>query len=283
MRAISSLLCLAALIGVSSVALAQDPHAVFFSFDIPGATDTQATARTSSGYIVGRYHKPDGSLHGFLLRKGRFSSIDVPGADATEANWINDSGVIVGDYNDGHANHGFQLSEGRFSIIDDPGSPNTEATGIGSDSDIVGVGSDGATNFRGFLLKDGTFSSMVFPGTSITFQEPTMIANGRIVGGYVDAAGTHGYLLADGDFRTIDCPTAPGNVFLSAIDSLGRMAGEVTTTDGHQHGLVVSNGECLAVDFPGSVSSGGTPVLAATPTDLLSSATCQATRSLELL
>jgi hypothetical protein len=33
------------------------------------------------------------------------------------------------------------------------------------------------------------------------------------------------------------------------------MAGEMTTADGHQHGLVVSNGECIAVDFPGSVST----------------------------
>ena len=82
-----------------------------------------------------------------------------------------------------------------------------------------------------------------------------MIAAGRIVGGYADAAGVHGYLLADGNFRTIDCPEAPGGVFLSAIDSLGRMAGEMTTADGHQHGLVVSNDECIAVDFPGSVST----------------------------
>ena len=82
-----------------------------------------------------------------------------------------------------------------------------------------------------------------------------MIAAGRIVGGYSDANGSHGYLLADGDFQTIDCPKAPGGVFLSAIDSLGRMAGEMTTADGHQHGLVVSNGECIAVDFPGSVST----------------------------
>ncbi len=82
-----------------------------------------------------------------------------------------------------------------------------------------------------------------------------MIASGRIVGGYLDAAGPHGYLLTDGHFQSIDCPNAPGGVFLSAIDSLGRMAGEMTTADGHQHGLVVSDGECLAVDYPGSIAT----------------------------
>jgi len=46
-----------------------------------------------------------------------------------------------------------------------------------------------------------------------------------------------------------------GGVFLSAIDSLGRMAGEMTAADGHSHGLVVSHGECLAVDFPESIAT----------------------------
>jgi hypothetical protein len=94
-----------------------------------------------------------------------------------------------------------------------------------------------------------------FPGSSVTFQESTMIAAGRIVGGYLDADGAHGYLLADGNFRSIDCPDAPGGVFLSAIDSLGRMAGEMTTADGHQHGLVVNNHECIAIDFPQSTGT----------------------------
>jgi hypothetical protein len=82
-----------------------------------------------------------------------------------------------------------------------------------------------------------------------------MIAAGRIVGGYFDAKGSHGYLLAGGQFQTIDCPNAPGGVFLSAIDFFGRMAGEMTTADGHSHGLVVSRGECIAVDFPRSIAT----------------------------
>jgi hypothetical protein len=33
------------------------------------------------------------------------------------------------------------------------------------------------------------------------------------------------------------------------------MVGEMTTADGHQHGLLVSDGQCIAVDFPGSTAS----------------------------
>jgi uncharacterized membrane protein len=252
MRAISSLLSLAVIICVPALAFAQGSPAVFQSFDVPGATDTQATAITPSGEIVGRYFNPDGSLHGFLLQNGTFSSIDVPGATSTDVNWINASGEIVGAYNDGQFFHGFLLSKGQFTTIDDPGEPNTILTGIGSDCEILGNGNDGIT-FLGFALRNGIFSSVMFPSGSNSFQEPTMVAAGRIVGGYIDGNGIHGYLLVRGVFQSIDC--APGGTFLSGIDSIGRMVGGMTTADGHSHGLLVMNGVCTAVDYPGSTAS----------------------------
>src|ERR1700728_2985912 len=192
MRAASSLLLLAAIIGLPPGVFAQGPATAFHSFDFPGATDTQATSMSPWGDIVGRYFNSDGSQHGFLLQRGRFFSIDVPGAVLTDVDWINDRGVIVGYYSDGQFNHGFQLSNGRFSTIDYPGSQNTIAAGISSDGDIVGgVSSNNGTDFRGFLLRRGIYSSIVFPGSSVKFQESTMIAAGHIVGGYLDADGAH--------------------------------------------------------------------------------------------
>jgi hypothetical protein len=185
MRAISSLLSLAGIICVSALALAQGSPAAFQSFDVPGATDTQAAAITPSAEIVGRYFNPDGSLHGFLLRKGTFCSIDVPGATSTDVNWINARGDIAGAYSDGQLLHGFLLSNGQFTTVDDPGEPNTILSGIGSDGEILGNGNDGIT-FFGFAFRNGIFSSVMFPSGSNSFQEPTMVAAGRIVGGYID-------------------------------------------------------------------------------------------------
>ena len=139
MRAIASL-SLALIIGMSPLAVAQESHPVFHSFDFPGATNTQATSMTPWGDIVGRYFNPDGSQHGFLWRRGAFSSIDFPGALITEADWINDHGVIVGYYNNGdpnHPNHGYKLTDGRFETIDYPGSGLTFLGGIGNDGEIV--------------------------------------------------------------------------------------------------------------------------------------------------
>jgi hypothetical protein len=89
------------------------------SFDFPGATNTQATAITPSGEIVGRYSNSDGVLHGFLLARGRFFPIDYPGAVFTEPNWINPAGEIGGDYSDSAGTlHGFVPRNGQFITID---------------------------------------------------------------------------------------------------------------------------------------------------------------------
>lgn len=82
-----------------------------------------------------------------------------------------------------------------------------------------------------------------------------MVEAGRIVGGHVDNNGSHGYLLVRSKFETVNCPDATGGVFLSGLDPIGRMTGEMTTADGHQHGLLVQDGQCTAFDFPGSTST----------------------------
>src|ERR1700688_3124046 len=91
------------------------------SFDFPGAVNTQATAITPSGDIVGRYTGGDGIQHGFQLTGGKLRSITFPGATLTDVNWINPRGQIVGGYIGSTGNeHGFLLSGGKFTTIDYP-------------------------------------------------------------------------------------------------------------------------------------------------------------------
>jgi len=226
----------------------------FESFDFPGAVNTQATAINSSGEIVGRYYEADGIEHGFLFTHGLFASIDFPGANWTDVTWVNARGQIVGAYNTGNADHGFLLSAGQYTAIGYAGLANTYVTGISDNGAIVGDGSDNAGNFIGFLLTNGKFSPVAYPGTSIVFQEPTMLETGPILGDYCDKV-CHGYLLVGTAFHSIDCPGTPGGIYLSAIDRRGRMTGQMITSDGHQHGLLISSGQCIAVDFPGSVAT----------------------------
>jgi hypothetical protein len=222
----------------------------FSSFDFPGAINTQTTGITPSGNIVGRYTSPDGVLHGFLLANRKFSSIDFPGATSTDVDWINPRGRIVGNYFDQvGAQHGYLLSDGVYTTIDFPDAQGTAAFGIGATGDVVGIYCDSVGTIHGFLLSRGAYSTIDFPGATGTL--PTMIAAGRITGGYFSSTGTHGFLLDAGKFRTIDCPGATFT-FLSSIDPEGHMAGGYSTFDGKSHGAVITGGSCIPVDIAGA-------------------------------
>lgn len=88
---LSPLHSLILVVGLSTLAYAGKDQ--FVSFDFPGSTNTQATAITPSGELVGRYISSDGIQHGFVLSNGAFTSLDVPGASFTDAAWINARGV----------------------------------------------------------------------------------------------------------------------------------------------------------------------------------------------
>ena len=224
-------------------------HESPISFNFPGATNTQATAITPSGAIVGRYNYADGVLHGFLLARSHFFSIDYPGAVFTEANWINPAGEIGGDYSDSAGTlHGFVLRNGQFATIDYPGAATSSVYGISAAGERIGVWSNTQNVLEGYVEKDGHFTDVVFPGATATL--PTMMAAGILMGGYFNAAGTHGFEMVDGKYKTIDCPGATFT-FLSGIDPEGNMVGGFGTSDGNSHGALISHGECSPVDYPG--------------------------------
>ncbi len=59
---------------LAGIAFAQ----TFTTIDFPGATDTQPTAITPSGIIVGRYTSADGNLHGLCSPQGDLCRLMFP-------------------------------------------------------------------------------------------------------------------------------------------------------------------------------------------------------------
>jgi hypothetical protein len=157
-----------------------------------------------------------------------FTSIDFP-VDAnhnlenhtlvlTNAQGINHEGDIVGfyqEYDDQDLTktpkqHGFLLRNGNFTSIDIPDDvasldfPNakvisTDARGISPDGDIVGsytIAPGGPPNIHGYLLRQGTFSTVQFPQHLGTIAQ-RISSHGDIYGCYhdTDLMGTmHGFV-----------------------------------------------------------------------------------------
>jgi hypothetical protein len=256
MRVTTCLLTLGLLTSLSSLVHPQTSSAVFTSFDFPGSNATSPGAITPNGKIVGDYVGSDGNQHGFLLEDGSFQTIDFPGSTRTTVRWINANGRMVGEYTDSAGNvHAYLLTGGRFTSFDYPDAASTVAFGIGNSGDIVGPWTSLPFTFHGYLLRRRSFTTIEYPGAMWTL--PTMIVGQKIVGGWFDTNFTsHGFLLDlnTNAFEEIRC-LGYSSVFLSGINPLGDMTGGFNSSDGVLHGLLVRNGNCISIDFPGATST----------------------------
>jgi probable HAF family extracellular repeat protein len=172
----------------------------------PGAAGTTLLGPFNpQGQIVGLYTAPSGLLGGFLLEGGVFTLLpQFPGSISTTPNGINASGDITGIWMpDRNTLHSFLLVRGSFTRLEDPEAGNctgavycttTFVTAINDHDQIVGwfVKDDGTTH--GFLLSQGVYTTIDFPGAAVTYADGINDA-GQIVGAYLDSSGVnHGFL-----------------------------------------------------------------------------------------
>ena len=246
---------------LQSAAPAANHHVDFKSFDFPGAINTQATAITPSGLIVGRYNSTDGIQHGFTLQNGLYSSVEGPAANFTDVAWANARGDLVGTFHDSRGGHAYVLSHGAFKIIDSPiaALPNIAGFGLSNGGDVVGVlFGDNFSQGRGYIFSNNAFTFVDVPGAMGTF--PTMALDPtRIVGTYTDSSNQfHGFSLANGKFTPVDVPNSTFT-WITGINPEGDLVGFYFDQGGSQHGFVQREGSFITVEVPvaGATSSEG--------------------------
>ncbi len=147
---------------------------------------------------------------------------------------------------------------GTFTTIDFPndeqGRPPlfTEANAINPSGDIVGRYTDAVGKNHGYLLSQGSFTTIDFPASDVNFTGAIGInPRGDIVGRYRTAEGkVHGFLLSGGEFTSFDFG-AKTITSANGINPRGDIVGHYTDPSG-MHGFLLSRGEFTSFDFPGS-------------------------------
>jgi len=188
---------------------------------------------------------------------------------------INSNGDIVGWYQEDIdpgipivlKQHSYLLSRGRFTSFDppEPTLAGSLAGRINPRGDIVGYWWTASPSINtGYLMSDGGFANIVFPGATHTF--PVGInAQGDIVGYYNIAATppnpsvTRGFLRSKyGEFQTLDLPV-PGLTLSRAwgINSRGDIVGQYTDPTGSHGFLKKSPGEFIILDPEDKATTGG--------------------------
>jgi uncharacterized membrane protein len=130
-----------------------------------------------------------------------FQSFEIPNASQTSAQGIHDAGQIVGYSQDRTTGDysAFLKSAGGTTTLP---SEARYALGINAPGQIVGLTS---SVDNGFLYSGGSFSSIVFPGSSLTVATG-INASGEIVGIYENpgSSANHGFLDIAGVFTPLD-------------------------------------------------------------------------------
>lgn len=188
--------------------LLRDGH--FKKVDYPGASATTARGINNAGDITGRHFDAAGNESGFILQDGTFHNVRVPDSVtplhpcSADVWMVMDNGrVAVGDLCtdvDGGIHGYLRNKPGDFQIIDFPGAgaPCTAVRWINESRDMVGVYANTldecfAFQAHGFLLRNGQYSAIDFPGS--TFTDAFAISDdGVIVGDFTDRKGNaHGF------------------------------------------------------------------------------------------
>jgi probable HAF family extracellular repeat protein len=141
----------------------------------------------------------------------------------------------------GGASGGAQEVTGTFVPIEVPGASFTAARAITADGRIVGFFGEAGGRQHGFLLADGSFTTIDVPVPGARSTNAFGInARGDIVGAWIDSAGIqHGFHLpAYGSFTVIDGPAAI-RTLARGINAAGDIVGYYDTAD-KRHGFLLS-------------------------------------------
>ena len=239
---------LASLVLTFGMALGQSRAPTFTQIDYPasGTTGTIVNSINARGDFVGIYFDAAGNTHGFLRKSRKGDNGD---ADATAK--------------------GIDLSGGQFTTIDYPtANPNaiTNLNAINDEGDIAGTvqfnpalpGGD----YHGFLLRDGVFENVEFPGHLNTIAAGVTDI-GEVIGCYHDhdfSTTMHGMILSHGNYTALDghyppLPNESASMNNGATPHGDLLVGLWTDTAGNTHGYLLrpSDGEFTPFDYPNSI------------------------------
>jgi uncharacterized membrane protein len=147
----------------------------------------------------------------------------------------------------------------QFTTIDAPNAVSTQASGINAVGDVVGIYADGRNIAHGFVLHQGTYSTIDDPNALLGTRAFGINLQGDVVGSYLGCAVPNctsprlfGFLMHDGTYTTIDHPNAVFSTDARGINARGDVVG--TYRDGAgSHGYLLHDGQYTTIDQPNSL------------------------------
>ncbi|MFY9738253.1 MAG: hypothetical protein WAK11_04285 [Candidatus Cybelea sp.] len=197
----------------------------------PGSVNSELTSLNNGGAVAGWYASREGGIYGFTEWQGIWTSYSGPRAGRKmRILGINDSSDLVGYYENRQGiDRAFAFYAGsKFRIIF-RFSTGSVASAINDRGWIVGWKTAASGAIEGWLLVDGRFTNLAYPGAVST--KPSGISESdETVGSFEDASGnTHGFILTQPfkapRWREFDEPHAAGETVLAGINDRDDLVG----------------------------------------------------------
>jgi hypothetical protein len=157
----------------------------------------------------------------------------------------------------------------QLTTIDHPDAFGlTYALGIDDRGDVSGAYLGADWTLHGYLLHDGVYQAIEYPGSTLTVCAGHSDAR-LMAGTYKDTEGfQHGFLWNDGQFTAVDYPGAAqttgidfdfgpglGTALIRVVGQ--RSVGVYADASGAQHGFLLHHGAFTPIDVPGQVLAPG--------------------------
>jgi len=214
-------------------------HYSFEVVDPPGVpADSVYALGINDLDIIAGYYRTNSNCYapgdtcdvGYLKDGANYHSILLGTAGYTFLSGTNDAGISVGTCCGSNSAHGpgvaYSGRDGAFHLIFAPGAQATFLTSI-SNLGVIGGYSEAPGNLTsGFLLQDGTFTQIVYPGAAGTYVYGVN-SSGQAVGNAVMGTSAQAFLYQDGAFQLIQYPGAASTA-ANGINDAGIIVGSYT-------------------------------------------------------
>jgi probable HAF family extracellular repeat protein len=139
-----------------------------------------------------------------------------------------------------------------YTTIQVPGSLLTTANGISNRGEIVGNYVDAHSSNFGFVLSNGTYTTISYPGATRGTFAYGINDNGVVVGSYDNGVITGGFSYANGKYVSIQYQSY-GTV-CEGVNDAGQVVGYYTSNN-IEHGFLWQNGTFHAIDVPSATQT----------------------------
>src|SRR5713101_3884521 len=200
----------------------------------PGYSLSQVNGVSDDGTVVGQLI--DNSTQQFVaFQRSAGGVINKYPAPQSSATWLygrNGTGASAGFYQDTiHPEnvHGFLLQGAKFAAVNRPNTANTWLFNVNLLGASVGSFTAGPSQVKGFMLVNGTYTTIDYPHSRYGTVLTAVNNSGVIVGNHLSANRDFGFIYENGDFKSIVYPSAR-NTKAGGINNNGLISGQVYFT-----------------------------------------------------